>query len=92
MSKGFFWSKGAALLFSGSVVFACAAPSQPPLIASGSQGAGHIIQDCQNIEAGAKIEMFKTTSYLTTWSSAWREGASAGVQSGLLGPDPHPLS
>ncbi|MEM7424100.1 MAG: hypothetical protein AAF334_10275, partial [Pseudomonadota bacterium] len=72
----------AVALVLGLTAGACAAPHQPPVVQTEAEAGGPLIDGCQNIAQDAVVDQFITASYLTTWGSAWKEGASAGVRAG----------
>lgn len=62
---------------------ACAAPGQPSMITPTEASAVGEIDGCQNVSPANAVSDFDTKYYLTTWGSAFLEGASAGVQEAL---------
>lgn len=60
----------------------CAAPAQPPMAEKYSVASPRL-PDCQNIDPNAHSDTFITDFYLTTWTSAFQEGALAGLHDGL---------
>lgn len=64
------------------VIAGCAAPGTPVIRHNGLDGEGPVVAGCQNIQlerpAFALPDEFITTAYLTTWSSALKEGAEEG--------------
>ncbi len=68
------------LIASFGVLMSCAAPGTPGLLPAGSNGS---VPFCQTISSDTPRTAFVQEFYLTTWGSAYREGAAAGVRDGL---------
>lgn len=62
---------------------ACAAPGTPKMRTSAADGGGPLIKGCQNVSRAARVEKYQTQFYLSTWASAWLEGANQGFREGL---------
>lgn len=65
------------------ILVGCAAPGAPQIRSSSEDREGELIPDCQNVSQKVAVVRYQTGSYMSTWGSAWREGAQNGVQSGL---------
>lgn len=48
-----------------------------------SDGQGPLIPKCQNVSSSTRVDNYITEFYLSTWGSAFLEGASEGVWEGL---------
>ena len=57
--------------------------SGPVIRESSTDGEGAIIPGCANVSRSDNTREFLTEYYLTTWSSAFREGAAQGILEGL---------
>lgn len=55
----------------------------PDLRSSEADLQGALVAGCKNVKAGAVLGGYDTGFYRTTWGSAWKEGASAGLAEGL---------
>ncbi|NDP47493.1 MAG: hypothetical protein GZ085_03710 [Sulfuriferula multivorans] len=66
------------LLVASGILGGCAAPGTPMLRTSEGDGESKLIAGCNNVSANARVEKYINTSYLTTWGSALKEGASEG--------------
>ncbi len=64
------------------LVAACSAPGTPPLRTSSLDGEGSLIPDCKNVSKRVRVDRYVTEFYLSTWGSAWMEGAAEGFQQG----------
>lgn len=69
-------------LLSCLVVTACAA-SGPAVRTDANDGFGPLLPECQNLRRDKAERRFITEFYLSTWGSAWMEGAGQGVSEGL---------
>lgn len=58
------------------------APGTPLIRVTSTDGEGPLIAGCENVSRGDQSILFKTDRYLTTWGSASREGAAAGLYDG----------
>lgn len=65
------------------LVAACSAPGTPKLRASADDGEGPLIEGCHNVSRSARVENYQTQFYMSTWASAWLEGATQGFLEGL---------
>jgi hypothetical protein len=67
--------------------FGCAAPGTPIIRDAASDGDGPIIPNCYNVSLGSNAltlpNRFIKNRYLTTWGSAWSEGAREGYREEL---------
>lgn len=73
----------AIVLVSLAVLGSCAAPGAPPTVTRSQAGVDYI-NFCTNVSPTARPPReFTTTSYLTTWGSAYSEGAIAGAREAL---------
>lgn len=67
-----------------AAIAGCAAPGAPIIREGEAGGNGSLVQGCQNVSLEnrrfALPNEFITSSYLTTWSSAIKEGALEGYQ------------
>ena len=68
-------------------LFGCAAPGTPIIKDTVSDGGGPIIPNCFNVSLGSQAltlpNRFIEDRYLTTWGSAWSEGAREGYREEL---------
>jgi hypothetical protein len=71
-------------IFCTFLLVACTSPGAPTLKTE-ADISGPVIPKCQNVSSTARVEEFNTTDYLTTWGSAWLEGAMQGFGEGLNG-------
>ncbi len=67
-------------IFLTVALIGCAAPGTPLIRTTQHDGEGPLIAGCKNVSNKAWVEIFKKDSYLTTWGSAWKEGAIEGIQ------------
>lgn len=58
-------------------------PGSPIIRTNANDGFGYIINGCRNISPNTPRLHYVTDYYLSTWGSAWSEGAQAGIQEGL---------
>lgn len=70
------------IMFAIAIV-GCSAPGAPRLRTNINDGEGLLIPECQNISSSTIVKKYITGSYLSTWSSAFVEGATEGVWNGL---------
>jgi len=73
-----------ATIVTALLLVACTSPGAPDLRTEGD-ASDPLIPNCQNVSPTAHVEQFNTTDYLTTWGSAWLEGAAQGFGEGLSG-------
>lgn len=71
-----------------SVVSGCGSPGPQKIRVSEADGEGQIVKGCTNLATSGKVPKYITESYLTTWGSAWKEGAAAGIREGLSDQGP----
>lgn len=72
-----------ALLFlSVTLVTACSTLEAGSLRTSENDGQGALVSGCSNVSQTARVDEYETKYYLTTYGSAWLEGASEGMASG----------
>jgi hypothetical protein len=65
-----------------AVISACGAGG-PPVRSNANDGGGPLLPNCQNLHPDPTDRPFITEFYLSTWGSAWVEGAVQGVSEGL---------
>ena len=68
------------VILSFAVVGCTAGVRTPELRISEDDGKGRFIYGCRNISPDAVVEEYITDFYLSTWRSAWFEGAQEGFQ------------
>lgn len=61
----------------------CAAPGAPLLRTTNQDADGPLVPGCKNVSSKAVVDRYITESYLTTWGSAWVEGATQGFFEGI---------
>lgn len=70
-----------------SVAFSLAgcasSPGSPLLRRNVNDGYGQLVTGCRNVSPATPPLSYQTKFYLSTWGSAWSEGAQTGLQSGL---------
>lgn len=71
------------LIFNTIALFGCTAPGAPFIRSTEHDGEGQLIAECKNVSNKERVDRFITDSYLTTWRSAFREGAFEGFQEGM---------
>jgi len=70
------------ILSAGALMLAgCVNTTKGMIRSSEDDGQGRLVSDCRNVSESARIEAYDTRSYHTTYSSAWKEGAAAGLAS-----------
>lgn len=65
------------------ILVGCSAPGAPHLRKNINDGEGQLIPECNNISSSTIVNDYITGSYLSTWGSAFLEGASEGLWEGL---------
>jgi hypothetical protein len=69
------------------LLIGCAAPGAPALRASEADGEGALLQNCHNVSALQRVDQLITGYYMTTWGSAFLEGAQEGIRRGVEVPE-----
>lgn len=64
-------------------VAGCSAPGAPILRSSTADGEGEFIAQCKNVSSRYRVDQYITEFYLSTWGSAFLEGAQQGVSEGF---------
>jgi hypothetical protein len=64
-------------------IVGCSTPGALRLRVNKSDGEGPIIPNCQNVSNSTRVDNYITGFYLSTWGSAFLEGASEGMWDGL---------
>tara|TARA_B100000315_G_C14363114_1_gene489359 strand:+ start:44 stop:748 length:705 start_codon:yes stop_codon:yes gene_type:complete len=64
-------------------IVGCSAPGAPHLRTNINDGEGPLIPECQNISSSTIVKKYITDSYLSTWGSAFVEGAPKVSWKGL---------
>ena len=67
------------LYLSATIAAACSTLQPGALRTNENDGQGALVSGCSNVSQTARVEEYVTGFYLTTWGSAWMEGASEGV-------------
>lgn len=80
-------TRGSSLATTWSLLFclavtACAAGG-PEVRTGANDGFGPLLPGCQNLRRDSSERQFIAEFYLSTWGSAWMEGASQSVSEGL---------
>lgn len=77
------WIPRSLAVCSVLLINSCGGPGAPLLRANEMDGEGQMIVGCQNVSNKVRVNSYITNSYLTTWGSAWVEGATEGTMEGL---------
>ena len=72
-----------ALLCVATALVGCASSGSPLLRTRADDGHGQLVPGCQNVSPATPPLTYETRFYLSTWGSAWSEGARTGLQTGF---------
>lgn len=78
----------AAALALAGLLGACA--PEAPLRVGVADGEGAMLAGCQNLSRSARPDRFVSEFYLSTWTSAFAEGAIQGLAEGMANRGPRP--
>lgn len=88
MAQGPHWPVGPIAVSLTCVMLGGCVQLGPDLRRTESREQGALADGCMNLADEARVDEYITAYYLTTWSSAWKEGAAAGIDDGLSDQGP----
>jgi hypothetical protein len=65
------------------LLISCSGPGAPLLRREVTDNEGPLIAECKNVSSRSRVDEYSTKSYMSTWGSAFLEGATEGISTGF---------